>query len=83
MKVVNHIERRITIINVNKETVDTIAGWASLALLCAGSFVAGHTIGKYNSTIDEQALKAAEGIGYLECLTEVFKTVKEVSGKNN
>lgn len=70
-------------INVNKETVDTIAGWASLALLCLGSFVAGHTIGKYTSTVDEQALKAAEGIGYLECMTDVVNTVKEVSKQTN
>ena len=83
MKVVNHIERRITMINVNKETVDTIAGWASLALLCAGSFIAGHTIGKYTSTVDEQAIKAAEGIGYLKCMTEVFEMVKETSAKTN
>ena len=70
-------------INVNKETIDTIAGWASLAAFCVGSFVAGHAIGKNTSTVDEQALKAAEGIGYLECMTEVFKTVKEVSDKTN
>lgn len=70
-------------INVNKETVDTIAGWASLALLCAGSFVVGHTIGKYTSTIDEQAINAAKAVGYLECMTEVVNTVKEVSKKTN
>lgn len=70
-------------INVNKETVDTIVGWSSLALLCAGSFVVGHTIGKYTSTIDEQAINTAKAVGYLECMNEVVKTVKEVSKKTN
>lgn len=66
-------------INVNKETVDTIAGYASLALLCAGSFVVGHTIGKYTSNVDEQAIKAAEGVGYLKCLTDALETLKDCS----
>lgn len=70
-------------INVNEKTVDTIAGWASLALLCAGSFAAGHTIGKYTSTIDEPAINTAKAVGYLECMTDVVNTVKEVSKKTN
>ena len=70
-------------INVNEETVDTIAGWAALAAFCVGSFVVGHTIGKYTSTVDEQSINAAKAVGYLECMTAVLDTVKEASGKRN
>lgn len=70
-------------INVNEETVNTIAGWASLALLCVGSFVVGHTIGKYTRTVDDQAIDAAKAVGYLKCMNDVFDTVKEVSKKTN
>lgn len=70
-------------INVNEETVNAIAGWASLAALCVGSFVVGHTIGKYTSTVDEQAINAAKAVGYLECMTDFVSTVKEISKKTN
>lgn len=70
-------------INVNEDTANIIAGWATIAAFCVGSFVVGHTIGKYTSTIDEQAIDAAKAVGYLECMNEVVKTVKEVSKKTN
>lgn len=63
-------------INVNEDTVNIIAGWTTIAAFCVGSFVVGHTIGKYTSTIDEQAINAAKAVGYLECMNEVVKTVK-------
>ena len=70
-------------INVNEDTVNIIAGWATIAAFCVGSFVVGHTIGKYTSTIDDQAINTAKAVGYLECMTEVVNTVKEVSKKTN
>lgn len=70
-------------INVSEETVNAIAGWATIAAFCVGSFAVGHTIGRYTSTIDEQALNSAKAVGYLECMTEVVNTVKEVSEKTN
>ena len=63
-------------INVNEDTINTIAGWATIAAFCVGSFVVGHTIGKYTSTIDEQAINAAKAVGYLECMSEVVSTGK-------
>lgn len=70
-------------INVNKDTVNIIAGWATIAAFCVGSFVVGRTIGKYASTIDKQAINTAKAVGYLECMTDVVNTVNEVSKKTN
>ena len=66
-------------INIDKETVDTIAGWASLAFLCAGSFAIGHVVGYYSNNINEEAKKAAEATGYLQCLTDTLEALKECS----
>ena len=66
-------------INIDKETIDTIAGWASLALLCAGSFAIGHLFGEDTNTVNESAMKVAEANGYLKCLTDTLETVKECS----
>lgn len=66
-------------INIDKETIDTIGGWASIALLCAGSFAIGHLVGDYSSSINEETKKAAEATGYLQCLTDTLEALKECS----
>lgn len=68
-------------INVNEETINAIAGWATIAAFCVGSFVVGHTIGKYTSTIDESEIEAAKAVGYLECMNDFVKTVEEEVSK--